>query len=216
MKLYANEISSATSRVRIALAMKGVQVDIVTVGILGDGAENRQADYLGINPQGLVPALQTDEGELLTQSLAIVEYLDERFPLPPLLPKDGAGRAFSRSIALAIASEIHALVPPRVAAHLARIPGMGATGVVAWIRHWILEGLSAVEARLATRRTGPTWPATRRRSRTFSCSRNRSTPSARVSNWSNGQISRRSWIGCGTSRRLRRMCRRRGADPGDG
>ncbi|MGO4762448.1 maleylacetoacetate isomerase [Cupriavidus sp. 2KB_3] len=155
MKLYANEISSATSRVRIALAMKGVQVDIVTVGILGDGAENRQADYLGINPQGLVPALQTDEGELLTQSLAIVEYLDERFPLPPLLPKDGAGRAFSRSIALAIASEIHALVPPRVAAHLARIPGMGATGVVAWIRHWILEGLSAVEARLATRRTGP-------------------------------------------------------------
>lgn len=155
MKLYANEISSATSRVRIALAMKGVQVDIVTVGILGDGAENRQADYLGINPQGLVPALQTDEGELLTQSLAIVEYLDERFPLPPLLPKDGAGRAFSRSIALAIASEIHALVPPRVAAHLARIPGMGATGVVAWSRHWILEGLSAVEARLATRRTGP-------------------------------------------------------------
>ena len=155
MKLYANEISSATSRVRIALAMKGVQVDIVNVGILGDGAENRQADYLGINPQGLVPALQTDEGELLTQSLAIVEYLDERFPLPPLLPKDGAGRAFSRSIALAIASEIHALVPPRVAAHLARIPGMGATGVVAWNRHWILEGLGAVEARLAARRTGP-------------------------------------------------------------
>ncbi|CAG2143427.1 Maleylpyruvate isomerase [Cupriavidus campinensis] len=155
MKLYANEISSATSRVRIALAMKGVQVDIVNVGILGDGAENRQADYLGINPQGLVPALQTDDGELLTQSLAIVEYLDERFPLPPLLPKDGAGRAFSRSIALAIASEIHALVPPRVAAHLARIPGMGATGVVAWNRHWILEGLGAVEARLAARRTGP-------------------------------------------------------------
>ena len=155
MKLYANEISSATSRVRIALAMKGVQVDMVTVGILGDGAENRQADYLGINPQGLVPALQTDDGALLTQSLAIVEYLDERFPLPPLLPKDGAGRAFSRSIALAIASEIHALVPPRVAAHLAKIPGMGATGVVAWNRHWILEGLTAVEARLAARRTGP-------------------------------------------------------------
>lgn len=155
MKLYANEISSATSRVRIALAMKGVQVEMVTVGILGDGAENRQADYLGINPQGLVPALQTDEGELLTQSLAIVEYLDERFPLPPLLPKDGAGRAFSRSIALAIASEIHALVPPRVAAHLARLPGMGATGVVAWNRHWIVEGLTAVEARLAARRTGP-------------------------------------------------------------
>jgi len=155
MKLYANEISSATSRVRIALAMKGVQVDMVTVGILGDGAENRQADYLGINPQGLVPALQTDDGALLTQSLAIVEYLDERFPLPPLLPKDGVGRAFSRSIALAIASEIHALVPPRVAAHLAKIPGMGATGVVAWNRHWILEGLTAVEARLAARRTGP-------------------------------------------------------------
>lgn len=155
MKLYENEISSATSRVRIALAMKGVQVEMVTVGILGDGAENRQADYLGINPQGLVPALQTDEGELLTQSLAIVEYLDERFPLPPLLPKDGAGRAFSRSIALAIASEIHALVPPRVAAYLGKMPGMGATGVVTWNRHWILEGLTAVEARLGARRTGP-------------------------------------------------------------
>ncbi|MGO4307202.1 maleylacetoacetate isomerase [Cupriavidus sp. RAF12] len=154
MKLYVNEISSAASRVRIALALKAVTVETQPVTILGAEAENRQADYLRVNPQGLVPALLTDNHELITQSLAIVEYLDECYPLPPLLPRDAEGRAFARSIALAIASEIHALVPPRVAARLSGEFGIDAPGVSAWNRHWIVEGLAAVEARLAARRTG--------------------------------------------------------------
>ncbi|MEK1853870.1 MAG: glutathione S-transferase N-terminal domain-containing protein, partial [Phyllobacterium sp.] len=86
MKLYENEISSATSRVRIALALKVVAVEKLPIAILGEEAENRQAGYLRVNPQGLVPALLTDERVLITQSLAIVEYLDERYPEPPLLP----------------------------------------------------------------------------------------------------------------------------------
>ncbi len=197
MKLCANEISSATSRVRIALAMKGVQVEMVTVGILGDGAENRQADYLGINPQGLVPALQTDEGELLTQSLAIVEYLDERFPLPPLLPKDARPR----------------LLPLDRPGHRQRNPRAGATARGGLPRQDARMGATGgdVEPPLDPGRPdrrgslasppaapAPTWPATRRQSPTSSSSPKRSTRSARASNWSNGHTSPKSWIGCGT------------------
>ena len=155
MKLYANEVSSATSRVRIALAIKGLAVDVQPVTIFGDAAQSRQAAYRAINPQGLVPALETDTGELVTQSLAIIEYLDERFRTPPLLPADPEDRAFSRAIALAIASEIHALLPPRVAARLSQVPGMDADGITAWARHWVDVGLTAIEDRLAARRTGP-------------------------------------------------------------
>lgn len=120
MKLYQNEISSATSRVRIALALKGLTAEALPVSILGEDAESRQAGYRSVNPQGLVPALLTDSGLLLTQSLAIVEYLDEIKPEPPLLPDTAEGRAQARSIALAIAAEIHALLPPRSACISAR------------------------------------------------------------------------------------------------
>lgn len=154
MRLYENEISSATSRVRIALALKGIVVETQRIGIVGPGAENRQPDYLAVNPQGLVPALLTDEGFLITQSLAIVEYLDERYPERPLLPAGLEDRTFSRSIALAIASEVHALLTPRVAARLGTIPGFDGDGVAEWKRHWIGEGLTAIEARIANRRTG--------------------------------------------------------------
>jgi maleylpyruvate isomerase len=154
MKLYEGEISSAVSRVRIALALKGVDVERQSITILGDEAENRQADYLRVNPQGLVPALLTDEGSLITQSLAIVEYLDERYPEPPLLPANLEARAFSRSVALAIASEIHALLPPRIGAHLRANHGFDANGVTDWNRHWIREGMTAVETLIAGRRTG--------------------------------------------------------------
>ncbi|MDT6964641.1 maleylacetoacetate isomerase [Cupriavidus sp. SZY C1] len=154
MKLYANEVSSATSRVKIALALKGLAVEIEPVTIFGEAAESRQARYRAINPQGLVPALQTDTGELITQSLAIIEYLDERYRTPPLLPADPEDRAFARAIALSIAAEIHALLPPRVAARLSTIPGMDAEGVAAWARHWVDVGFCAIEERLAARRTG--------------------------------------------------------------
>jgi len=125
MKLYDAAISSAASRVRIALALKHLEAERIPVTILGPGAGNRAADYLRINPQGLVPALQTEGGSLLTQSLAIVEYLDEIAPARPLLPIDPEARAFVRSIALAVAAEIHALLTARVAALLRTMSGAG-------------------------------------------------------------------------------------------
>jgi maleylpyruvate isomerase len=154
MKLYANEISSATSRVRIALALKGLTVQTQSIEILGADAENRQADYLKVNPQGLVPALLTDSGLLITQSLAIVEYLDELQPNPPLLPKTPEDRAFARSVALAITSEIHALIPPRIAKRLGEVHGFNADAIADWNRHWIKEGMSAVETLIANHGKG--------------------------------------------------------------
>jgi maleylpyruvate isomerase len=149
MKLYDNEISSAASRVRIALALKGVTCERVPVTILGADAAQRSAAYLAVNPQGLVPALLLDDGELLTQSLAIVEYLDERYPAAPLLPREPAARARARAIALAVAAEIHPLVTPRVAGVLRSSHGADASAIDGWKRHWIAEGMDALEALLA-------------------------------------------------------------------
>ncbi|ACI55332.1 maleylacetoacetate isomerase [Rhizobium leguminosarum bv. trifolii WSM2304] len=154
MKLYQNEISSATSRVRIALALKGLTAEALPVTILGEEAESRQAGYRGVNPQGLVPALLTDDGVLITQSLAIVEYLDEIQPQPSLLPETAEGRALARSIALAIAAEIHALLPPRIGLHLKAAFQADADAVAAWSRHWVGEGMAAVETMIADRRQG--------------------------------------------------------------
>lgn len=155
MKLYVNDISSATSRVRIALAIKGISVETLPVTILGENPENRGADYLRVNPQGLVPALVTDKGTLVTQSIAIIEYLDELQPNPPLLPAGLEQRALSRAVALTIAAEIHALVPPRIARRLSSIPGMDAAGIADWNRHWTVEGLTAVDSLLASHGAGP-------------------------------------------------------------
>lgn len=157
MKLYDADISSAAARVRIALALKGLRAERIPVAILGPGADNRGADYLRVNPQGLVPALQTDRGALITQSLAIAEYLDEIAPAAPsLLPQDAEARAFVRSIALAVAAEMHALLTVRVAAYLATLPGGGDASVAAWRLHWMEEGMDAIEALLARRPgTGP-------------------------------------------------------------
>lgn len=149
MKLFEDRISSAVARVRIAQALKGVVVESVPISILGAEARSRSADYLAVNPQGLVPALLTDDGALITQSLAIVEYLDERFPEPALLPADPAARALARSVALSIASDIHPLLPPRVAKRLGTIPGANSMTVRDWNRHWIQEGMTAIEALLS-------------------------------------------------------------------
>jgi maleylpyruvate isomerase len=151
MKLYDAAISSAAARVRIALALKGLTVDRIPVGIVGEGAENRRPAYLDVNPQGLVPALLTDDGVLLTQSLAIVEYLDEVYPQAPLLPGDAATRAWVRAFVLAVLAETHALVTPRVVNHLATMPGFDETTAPAWRRHWTEEGIDALEALLARR-----------------------------------------------------------------
>lgn len=155
MKLYLNEISSATSRVRIALALKGLKVETVPVGILGPEAESRQGAYRALNPQGLVPALVTESGELMTQSLAIIEYLDELRPEPPLLPARLEDRAHARAIALAVGADTHPLLTPRVGLQLAARFGADGEVVADWSRHWIAEGLAAVEKLIAGHRRGP-------------------------------------------------------------
>ncbi|AIC27642.1 maleylacetoacetate isomerase 2 [Rhizobium etli bv. mimosae str. IE4771] len=154
MKLYQNENSSATSRVRIALALKGLTAEALPVTILGEEAESRQAGYRSVNPQGLVPVLLTDGGVLVTQSLAIIEYLDEIQPEPPLLPDTAEDRAQARSIALAIAAEIHALLPPRIGLHLKTAFKADADSIAAWGRHWVGEGMAAVETIIASRKRG--------------------------------------------------------------
>lgn len=154
MKLYINEVSSATARVRIALALKGLKVEEERITIFGDDATSRSPEFRALNPQGLIPALLTDKGGLITQSLAIIDYLDEIAPEPPLLPEEPEDRAFARSVALAIAAEIHALLPPRVGARLRSFPGAGPDDIANWNRHWVSEGLTAIETLIARRRNG--------------------------------------------------------------
>jgi maleylpyruvate isomerase len=154
VKLFEDRISSTVARVRIALALKGLTIETDEVSILGVNARTQTSEYRRVNPQGLVPSLLTDEGALLTQSLAIVEYLEERYPEPALLPTNLEARAQARAIALAITAEVHALLTPRVAARLRSIPGVDAVVNTDWNRNWMQEGLTSVEALLARQDEG--------------------------------------------------------------
>jgi maleylacetoacetate isomerase len=142
MKLYTYFRSSAAYRVRIALNLKGVTHEAVPVD-LRPGA-HRQPGYLALNPQGLVPALE-DGGAVIAQSLAIIEYLEETRPPPPLLPRSPLDRARVRSLALAIACDIHPLNNLRVLNYLRSPLGHDEPAVDAWYRHWIAEGFRALE-----------------------------------------------------------------------
>jgi maleylpyruvate isomerase len=146
MKLYSYFRSSAAYRVRIALHLKGLSFDYEPVH-LRKGEQHADA-YRGLNRQQLVPTL-IDGGTVVTQSLAIIEYLDELHPEPPLLPSTPAGRARVRAIALAIACDIHPLDNLRVLRYLTRTLGVGEDAKDAWYRHWIDTGLGALEAQLA-------------------------------------------------------------------
>jgi maleylpyruvate isomerase len=146
MRLYDYWRSSAAYRVRIALNFKGLTYEQVAID-LRVGAQ-RAPEFLAINPQGLVPVLE-DDGIVLTQSLPILNYLEERYPEPALLPKDPPGRATSRAIAVAIACEIHPLNNLRVLQYLERELGLDEARRLAWYRHWIAEGLGPIEAQLA-------------------------------------------------------------------
>ncbi|MFO1397191.1 MAG: maleylacetoacetate isomerase [Burkholderiales bacterium] len=148
MKLYDYFRSSAAYRVRIALALKGLAPERAFVH-LRRGAQ-RDEGYLAVNPQGLVPALVTDGGDVLTQSLAIVEYLDETHREPPLLPADPVARARVRSIALAIACDIHPIDNLRVLRYLVHTMGVSEQQKDAWYNYWIDVGLEALERRLAS------------------------------------------------------------------
>lgn len=151
MKLYTYFRSSAAFRVRIALRLKGLAVDFAFVHLAK--GEHRNPDYVAVNPQGLVPVLSVDE-QVLAQSLAIIEYLEETQPQPPLLPKDPLGRARVRNLALIVACEIHPLNNPRVLKYLKSTLGHGDEDVNAWYRHWIADGLAKLEAELQRPGTG--------------------------------------------------------------
>lgn len=148
MKLYSAARSSASFRVRIALNLKGLPYEYSPVDLV-HGEQSREA-FRGLNPAELVPVLEHD-GAVLTQSLAIIEYLDERYPQPPLLPHDPLQRAYVRAIALAIACEIHPLNNLRVLRYLTRTLGLDDEAKNAWYRHWVEQGLAQVEAQLAAR-----------------------------------------------------------------
>lgn len=145
--LYGYYRSSAAYRVRIALNLKGLAYDQAPVNLVK--GEQRGEDNLARNPQGLVPVLDTGDGTQLTQSLAICEYLDERHPEPPLLPADAEGRARVRSLAQLVACEIHPLNNLKVLKYLVHELKVDDDAKLAWYRHWIAEGFSALEARLA-------------------------------------------------------------------
>ena len=148
MKLYDYFRSSAAYRVRIALNLKGVTPDERTFVHLRMGSQRAQ-DYLALNPQGLVPALALDDGHVLTQSLAIIEYLDETYPEPPLLPEQPAARARVRAIALQIACEIHPLNNLRVLNYLIGTLGVAREQKDGWYRYWVDVGFEALEKSLS-------------------------------------------------------------------
>jgi maleylacetoacetate isomerase len=140
---YEYHRSSAAYRVRIALNFKGVDYESRPVNLLE--SEQRSDDYRELNPQGLVPMLEID-GHRLTQSLAIIVYLDQAFPDPPLVPRDPADGAHVRAMALAIACDIHPLNNLRVLKYLKNELGQPQEQVDRWYAHWITEGLTALEA----------------------------------------------------------------------
>src|SRR5512141_2337443 len=154
MKLYNYFRSSASFRVRIALNLKGLPYEYSAVHLTKGGGQQFDPAFRAINPDALIPVLD-DDGRTLTQSLAIIEYLEETHPQPPLLPHGALERAYVRSIALAVACEIHPLNNLRVLRYLVRDLKVSDEQKNAWYRHWVEEGLAAIETRLvAERRTG--------------------------------------------------------------
>jgi maleylacetoacetate isomerase len=145
--LYTYFRSSAAYRVRIALNLKGLDYEPRFVHLLKEGGEQRRAEYQKLNPQGLVPTL-IDEGATLTQSLAIIEYLEEAYPKPPLLPRRARDRAYVRALAQIVACDIHPLNNLRVLNYLKGGLVQGQEACRRWIQHWIHEGFSAFERHL--------------------------------------------------------------------
>ena len=145
MKLYTFFRSSASFRVRIALNIKGIAWESVPVNL--PKAEHAEARFKAINPQGLVPALD-DSGRLMSQSLAIMEYLDEAYPGPKLLPGDPFDRAYVRAYSQLIACEIHPLNNLRTLKYVKRTYKLDDDGVNSWYRYWIAEGFALMEAYL--------------------------------------------------------------------
>jgi maleylpyruvate isomerase len=155
MKLYSYFRSSASYRVRIALNLKNLPYEYVPVHLVREGGEQLKPAYRQINQDGIVPTLVDNEQHLIQQSLAIIEYLEETHPEPPLLPKTPADRAHVRSLALQVACEIHPVDNLRVLKYLKQTLGVDDAAKDAWYRHWIELGFGTLEQRLASdARTG--------------------------------------------------------------
>jgi maleylacetoacetate isomerase len=149
MKLYTYFRSSAAFRVRIALNLKGLPYEMVPIHLTKDGGRQFSPEFRAINPQMRVPALVLSNGEVLTQSLAIIEYLDDIQPEPPLLPADALARAKVRAVAHAIACDIHPLNNLIALRYLKRQLKHEQPEIDAWYHHWIVEGFTALEATIA-------------------------------------------------------------------
>jgi maleylpyruvate isomerase len=146
MKLYTYFRSSAAYRVRIALNLKGLPYEMVSIHLTKDGGRNRTPEFRAINPQMRVPALELSSGEVLTQSLAIIEYLDDIHPEPPLLPADALARAKVRAVAQTIACDIHPLNNTSPLRYLKRELKHEQPELDVWYRHWVTVGFEAIEA----------------------------------------------------------------------
>jgi maleylacetoacetate isomerase len=145
VKLYSYYRSSAAYRVRIALNLKNVAYEIVPVHLIKDGGHHRRPEFRAVNPQMRVPALVVTTGSILIQSLAIIEYLEETHPDPPLLPKDPVARAQARALAEIVACDIHPLNNTGPLRYLKREMSQEQSAIDAWYHHWVIEGFEAFE-----------------------------------------------------------------------
>jgi maleylacetoacetate isomerase len=146
VKLYSYFRSSAAFRVRIALNLKGLAYDTVSIHLTKDGGKHKTADYRAVNPQMRVPALTLPSGETLVQSLAIIEYLDEAYPNPPLLPADPIARAQVRAVSQIIACDIHPLNNTAALNYLKNQLKHDQAAADAWYTSWVVAGFEAIEA----------------------------------------------------------------------
>lgn len=146
VKLHNYFRSSTSTRVRVALNLKGLTAEYKALALLKD--EHKAPDYLSANPQGLVPALELGDGQVLTQSLAIIEWLDETYPNPPLMPATATARARVRALAYTIGCEIHPVNNLRVLTHVKKTFGADDAAVKAWFSHWVHTTFEPLEAML--------------------------------------------------------------------
>jgi maleylacetoacetate isomerase len=146
VKLYSYFRSSAAYRVRIALNLKGIAYETAPIHLVKDGGHNKRPEFRAINPQMRVPALVTPGGDVLIQSFAIIDYLDEIKPEPPLLPKNPIARAKARALAEIVACDIHPLNNIGPLRYLKNVMGQEQSAIDAWYHHWVVAGFEAIEA----------------------------------------------------------------------
>ena len=149
MKLYSYFRSSAAYRVRIALNLKGLPYEMAPIHLTKDGGQQRKPEFVALNPQMRVPALALSSGDVITQSLAIIEYLDDIHPEPPLLPPDALERAHVRAIAQIVACDIHPLNNLVVLQYLKNTMQHAQPEIDAWYQHWVIAGFKTIEAMIA-------------------------------------------------------------------